>query len=232
LSTGHWTSRIIDEIKDPRRMGRWTGQKFRLREGKTLSIITAYRPCQQNVSDANQPSMTVTHQQKVLFTKDKWKEEDPRQTFITDIIKMIKDMEKDPDNLCVLMWDANESVDDSSGSIRKLMREMKLVDTFSQIAGDPGAIPTYSSGRKRIDYILTSQALLPYISRVGYLALYESNLSDHRGLFMDISESILDTKVTLSRPTRRYIGSKSKQDTIYEYKNYIHRQFIIHRIYD
>jgi hypothetical protein len=172
------------------------------------------------------------HQQRVLFTKDEWIDEDPRQTFIIDMIKMINDMEKDPNNLCVLMWDANESVDDSSGSIRKLMRETKLVDTFSQIAGDPGAIPTYSRGHKGIDSILTSQALVPYISRVGYLALYETNLSDHRGLFMDISESILDTKVSLSRPTKRHIGSKSKQDTIYEYKNYIHRQFIIHRIYD
>jgi hypothetical protein len=64
LSTGHWTSRIIEEIKDPRKMGRWTGHKFRLREGKTMSVITAYRPCQQSVSDATQASTTVTYQQK------------------------------------------------------------------------------------------------------------------------------------------------------------------------
>jgi hypothetical protein len=171
LCTGHWTSRIIEEIKDPRRMGRWAGHKFRLWEGKTLSVITAYRPCHQSAMDANQPSITVTYQQKVLFTKDKWKEEEPRQTFITDIIKLIKDMEEDPNNLCVLMWDANECIVDSSGSIRKIMNETKLVDTFSQIAGDPGSIPTYSRGRKRIDYILTSQTLLPYISRVGYVRI-------------------------------------------------------------
>jgi hypothetical protein len=139
---------------------------------------------------------------------------------------MIKDMEKDPDNLCVLMWDANESVDDSSGSTKKLMRETKLVDAFSQIAGDLGAIPTYNRGHKRIDYILTSQALLPYISRDGYLALYESNLLTIEVHLWIYQKNILDTKVT------RYIGSKIKQETIYEYKNYIHKQFIIHRIYE
>jgi hypothetical protein len=37
------------------------------------------------------------------------------------------------------MWDANESIDDTSGAIGKLIRETTLVDTFSQIAGDPGA---------------------------------------------------------------------------------------------
>jgi hypothetical protein len=49
---------------------------------------------------------------------------------------------------------------------------------------------------------------------------------------MDISESILATKVTLSRPIKRHIGSNSKQGTIYRYKNYVHKQFIIHQIYE
>jgi hypothetical protein len=130
------------------------------------------------------------------------------------------------------MWDANESIEDTAGEVRKLLRETKLVDTFTQIAGDPGDLPTYSRGRKCIDYIFTSRDLLPFISRVGYLAMFEANNSDHRGMFLDISECILDTKVILSRPTKRYIGSKSKADIIYKYKNYIHRQFIRHRIYD
>jgi hypothetical protein len=197
-----------------------------------LSIITAYRPCQQSITDNSNPSITVTYQQKLILTRDKWKDVDPRQLFIADIIQAIKDIEEDPNNLCVLMWDANESIDDTTGSIRKIMQETTLVDAFSQVAGDPGSISTYSRGRKRIDYVLTSQALVQYISRVGYLALYESNLSDHRGMFIDIAESILDTKVILSRPAKRHIGSKSKKEIIYKYKQYIHRQFETHRIYE
>jgi hypothetical protein len=51
-------------------------------------------------------------------------------------------------------------------------------------------------------------------------------------MFIDITERILDTKVTLSRPTQRHIGSKSKKDTICKYKQYIHNQYVIHRIYE
>jgi hypothetical protein len=131
--------------------------------------------------------------------------------------------------MCILMFDANESIEDSSGAIRKLIAETTLVDTFALIAGDPGQIPTYSRGRKQIDYILTSRSLLPYISRVRYLAMYEANLSDHRGMFLDITEAILDTKVKLSRPTKRHIGSNRKPKTIYRYKQYIHKQFVYNR---
>jgi hypothetical protein len=213
-------------------MGRWTGQKFCLRDGKTLSVITAYRPCQQSIADASQSSITVLYQQKVLFTKDTKTEEDPRKIFITDIIKFIKDIEEQQDNLCVLMWDANESIDDATDAIKKIMKETRLVDAFAPVSGKPGAIPTYSRGRKRLDYMLTSQSLVQYISRVGYLALYESNSSNRRGMFMDISEMILDTKVALSRPIKRHITSKSKEEIIYKYKQYVHKQFLIHRIYE
>jgi hypothetical protein len=216
LCNGHWMSRIIKTIKDPRRMGRWTGHKYRLRDGKTLSVITAYRPCQQSITDATQPSVTVTYQQKLLYTKDKWKYIDPRKIFIQDMIELVQDIENNTYNLCILMWDENESINDPSSAVKKLLTETSLVDAFVKVAGDPGQISTYSRGKKLIDFIFTSQALVPYISRVGYLALYESNLSDHRGMFLDVTESILDTKVILSRPTKSHIESKSKKDIIYK----------------
>jgi hypothetical protein len=118
--TDHWTSRMIRTIQDPRKMGRWTGQQFRLKDGKTLSVITAYRPCQQSISDENKQTTTVTFQQKLLFTKDQWKDIDIRQTFITDMIKEIQKIEEDLNNMCILMMDANESIEDSSGAIRKI----------------------------------------------------------------------------------------------------------------
>lgn len=115
--------------------------------------------------------------------------------------------------------------------MRKLLSETTLVDTFTLIAGDQGNLPTYTRGKKRIDYIFTSEALVPYISRVGYLAFFESNTSDHPGLFMDIIESIIDMKVIFLKPVKINIGSKSKPHIIYKYKQYIDRQFTIHNIY-
>jgi hypothetical protein len=154
-----------------------------------------------------------------------------RQEFIKDIIKGIQTIEGNPNNMCILMMDANESIDDKSGSIWKLLSETKLVDTFLQVAGYLGQLATYSRGKKRIDYIFTSLALVPYASRVGCLELDDSNLRDHRGMFLDISESIVDTKVTLTQPTQSHIGCKSKSAIIYCYKTYIHKEFLIHHIY-
>jgi hypothetical protein len=51
--TGYWTSRLITSIHDPRRMGRWSGQKFRLEGDRTLTIITAYRPCKKIIQIIN-----------------------------------------------------------------------------------------------------------------------------------------------------------------------------------
>jgi hypothetical protein len=232
LCTDHWTSRLTGIVKDPRGMSRWTGQQFRLREGKTLTIITAYRTCNQSTMDVNKPSITASYQQKLQFRKDKKKGADPRKEFITDLIKEIQTIEEDSNNLCIVMMDANKSINDRMGAIRKIMSETSLVDTFSQVAGNPEQLSTYTRDKKRIDYTLTSQHVVPYVSRVGYLAFHESNTSDHRGLFVDISEAILDTKVRLTRPTRRHIGSKSKPSIIYRYKQYIHKQFLIHHIYE
>jgi hypothetical protein len=105
-------------------------------------MITAYRLCQQSISDSNQRSITISYQQKLLYTLDKWTDADPRKLFITDIIKLVQDIEEDTNNLCILMWDVKESVDDPSNEIRKLLTDTSLVDTFSQIAGEPGPIAT------------------------------------------------------------------------------------------
>jgi Reverse transcriptase (RNA-dependent DNA polymerase) len=231
MCRGHWTGRILRTIHDPRRLSRWVGHTYRLKGSKTLTVITAYRPCRQQSNSSDQ-IITATHQQTTLLYDNTGKHLDPRQIFMDDIITLIKDIESDPNHSCILMWDANESLDDPSGAIRRLIAETTLTDAFSHIAGKTCEIPTYSRGSKRIDFILTSQQLLPFIKRAGYLAFYESNESDHRGLFIDLDETLLDTTVELKRPPKRYIGSKSKKQIISDYKQYIHKQFQIHRIYE
>ena len=41
LCCNHWTGRIMRSINDPRKMGRWTGHQYRLKENKSLTVITA-----------------------------------------------------------------------------------------------------------------------------------------------------------------------------------------------
>jgi hypothetical protein len=102
------------------------------------------------------------------------------------------------------------------------MSETSLIDTFSHIANSPCNIPTHTRGSKRIDYIFTSQNLLPYVKKMGYLSFYEANDSDHRGLFIDLNQNIVDKKVELVRPPERHIGTKCRKHIIYKYKQAIH----------
>jgi hypothetical protein len=123
ICTDHWTARIIETFHDPRSMGRWFGQRYRLKEGKTLSIITAYRPYNQSNNENTKTCITASYQQKLIYLKEHKKKINPRQLFMSDLIQEIKTIEKDPNNLCILMWDANESIDDRKGAIRKLITE-------------------------------------------------------------------------------------------------------------
>jgi hypothetical protein len=74
--------------------------------------------------------------------------------------------------------------------------------------------------------------MLKYIKNTGCLPFYMYNNSDHRGMFIDVSEELIDDKVELQKPTKRHIGTNSSGYDIFNYKKYIDNQFKIHRIYD
>jgi hypothetical protein len=129
------------------------------------------------------------------------------------------------------MLDANKAIPDKEGGLHKLFNKTSLVDAFSNYTETKCDIATYARGRKWLDYIFTSQALLPYIARLGYLPFYEANDGDHRGAFLDLDNSLMDKKIELQRPQQCYIGSSSKPRSIYKYKKDVDTQFKHHNIY-
>jgi hypothetical protein len=66
---------------------------------------------------------------------------------------------------------------------------------------------------------------------VFYLPLFEGNDGDHRGLFIDISNAMLDNKVELKRPEKRTIGSARKGSEIFHYKNELDEQCVSNQLY-
>jgi hypothetical protein len=115
--------------------------------------------------------------------------------FIKDLISLISDLEQDPLMMIVVMMDANAIIEDMNSPVHTIFEATTLVDTFYQATNTPCKIPTYSRGSKRIDFIFTSQNLIPFIQQVGYLSFFEINDSDHRGAFINIDDKLLDTKV-------------------------------------
>ena len=83
--------------------------------------------------------------------------------------------------------DANETANFKNSTIINLCRICKLCDPIAIKNGTELEPNTYSRGSGRIDFILCSKALLPFISNAGILPFGTIAFSDHRGLFIDIN---------------------------------------------
>ena len=87
----------------------------------------------------------------------------------------------------ILRMDANKTANCKNSTIIKLCRIYKLCDTIALKHGTELEPNTYSRGLDRIDFILCSKALLPFISNAIILPFGTIAFSDHRGLFIDIN---------------------------------------------
>jgi hypothetical protein len=129
-------------------MARWTGFKLRLKNGRNLFIITAYRVCSQTSSSIGPE--TAYNQQKLNLALAGLINPDPRKQFQTNLITCIKKLQTPMDDVLVAM-DANEALDESSHGIMYLMRECKLIHIFHQYHGVCPAFATYDKENKRLD---------------------------------------------------------------------------------
>jgi hypothetical protein len=67
-----WISRIVDKGTDPFGLGRWNYITLRGKNGKRVTLITAYRVCVQTLAACGQ-TMATTQQHRMLSKKLEWK---------------------------------------------------------------------------------------------------------------------------------------------------------------
>jgi hypothetical protein len=80
ICTNHWSGRVVNRIDDPKKMGRWTRQRFRMKGGRFLTVISAYRPCQYSKSHLLKATQTVHYQQTSLLEAQGYIDPDPRKS--------------------------------------------------------------------------------------------------------------------------------------------------------
>ena len=227
LIRGDWTGRIVELVHDFRLLGRWCGVKLRLKHDRHLYVISAYRVCDQSMS---QIGPETAFGQQAAFLNMEGITTNPRQQFITDLTSCVKEWRKDLDDVMILL-DANQDLTPSSGpSLTTLMRDCQLIDLFHHHHGTRPTFPTYDLGSKRLDYAIGTATLSPYVIKCGYLPFYLGVSSDHRGLFIDLSTEIIDGLTRLEAIPRRQLNSAFPKD-VYKYKQYLEKEFISHNIY-
>jgi hypothetical protein len=89
LTLNNTVNRIERIIKDKYDMGRWTGNTYRLGDGRKLNVITAYRVIEQKITSRN--SMSTSSQQHHLLQLRGIKDTKPRTQFRKDFIEQFRE---------------------------------------------------------------------------------------------------------------------------------------------
>jgi hypothetical protein len=169
--------RITGSGQDATGMGRWTWQRYQGKQGITLRIATAYRPCR----NATGNSSVWSQQKKILEDKDV--DGDPRQVFTDDLSSEIKQWQATGDQV-ILLIDVNEDVrSQQQNSFATSMEEIGLVELITLRHGHEGPA-TFLGGSKPIDGIFVTGTLTQ--STCGYTAVG----SDHYAMWMDIKYEV------------------------------------------
>jgi hypothetical protein len=221
VTANSWTTRHEAPIYDAYRHGRWVGNTYRLSATKQLHIVSAYRVCEQSPNATN--SLSTSTQQYTMLTARGIEQLNPRQQFVDDFISQFQEMCDNSDNYFILALDANATLGQDKEGIDRLANECNLIDMYSTIHQDYTEFPTHQRGSKRIDYILCSRNIIPYVSQCGYVRFNDAFDSDHRAIFCDISHEIMTDITELRDKRKRIIGSNSTNKEGERYIRHLYR---------
>ena len=176
-------NRVIEQGVDETLLGRWAWTRLQGRNGRTVRIISVYRPV------FSQGPRTTYEQQNRYFSS-KNRQGNPRELLLSDLSKEIKKWQELNDIL-VIGGDFNQDVRDSEFENWKI--ELGLKDPILERHGPSNCPATCASNSHRvpIDAILISESI--NIESGGFLGFDEGARSDHRALWIELSfEEILN----------------------------------------
>jgi exonuclease III len=217
LSTGSITGRVRQQYRD--KWGRWVVQEFSRSHFSTLMVVSAYQPVDKRSQEGTN---SVSSQQRSLLLQTSDSTNDPRTAFKRDLLQQLREY-RQAGNEILLVGDFNETYGADPDGIASVTSELGLTHLMSH--HHPGQPPpvTYARGVKCLDYAFGTQKVTEAIMAAGYEAFNERFISDHRGYFLDLNNTILfgsPTQELASPSKRRLTTSNLKNTTTYIEKAY------------
>ena len=83
--------------------------------------------------------------------------------------------------------DCNEDITKSNSEVQQLMHTCNLIDPLPLLMPRQSQLPMYKRGQKRLDVMLVSENVMPYITAEYHLAYDVITFSDHRALLVDFN---------------------------------------------
>jgi hypothetical protein len=192
VMSGRWSGRKREINSDSK--GRWSSVTLQGKKGRLVTIITAYRVCQQKGGEG----CTIYHQQQMDFEVEGKRMVNLRKQFCTDMTRYVQKLHEN-NHVVILMGDFNEECDKAGNQIDNMLRDSGLINVMSLSKGENFTMPnTYDRGTKCIDMIAISDTNdIPKhsIVKAGFMPFYFEFCSDHRAVYCDIKTSILFGKI-------------------------------------
>jgi hypothetical protein len=211
ILSGRWAGRKKNFFSDKK--GRWSGITLVGKKGRYISIITAYRVCQQKGG----VGCTISHQQQLDIEEEGSRMINLQKQFCSDIVSTIQSLHQNG-HIVILMGDFNKDLNIRSNQVNTMLRDCGLVNVFTQVHGHNTPLPaTYDRGKKCLDTIaITDSENIPKscITRAGFLPFYHEFCSDHRAVFCDINTDVLFGKIQpdkMNVSTRLFTTNNIKQ---------------------
>ena len=147
-------------------MGRFSWATIRGRQNRKITIITLYKVCNQPIEIVG-PLTAISQQWQIAQSENRDNENMVDNTIID--LQVFINSQRNKGMEIILSMDANETMNCKNSTIITLCCIWKLCDPIA-IKHETELEPnTYSRGSGRIDFILCSKALLPFISNVAIL---------------------------------------------------------------
>jgi hypothetical protein len=214
ILTDKLTSRVMDKGTNPFGLGRWNFLTLRGKNENRITIVMAYRICEQSMASCGKTTSTA-QQYRLLSKKMRTNQvhldnPTPRRQMILDLQAWLS-VKISEGHKIILAIDANEDITgklgkpctlnytldtpitdkDHDSSLATLMATCGLCNPLTAQHKDTTPPHTYVRGSSRKDYVLVSQSILPAVVRTGILPFDRIFISNHRACFADLDARIL-----------------------------------------
>ena len=214
------------------RMGRWVSTRYSSGNGSNVTVIGAYQVCQtRRTGQATAATQQMNQMLEEAAASGSGCHIDPRACFIRDLTAFIHQRQATGGQV-VLGGDFNEVMSENSG-IHQLANVCGLTDVFCQRFETATGQATFKGGPNRLDYILLSPALVPYIRAAGYEPYdYRGVFSDHRAMFLDFASDLLfgDQPIPLVSGSQREFRANDPEAVIESKYAELHNHNILERL--
>ncbi len=224
--TGKWTGRILESGYDPRGLGRWAYVRLTGKGNTKLTVITAYRVCEQSVPG---PKTVMTQEYCLLAEQLTDHILTPRQQFLDDLADFIDNKVGEGDEI-VLAIDANESIEEL-GPWADFLERCDLFDLTQKQIEDEEIPPSREGSKKRIDYIVGTERVYEASVSAGCDAINSGVSSNHRLLHVDLHIETLLGRMTRDpdQPEARKLQS-TRPARVWKYKQILWKLLEAHRV--